>query len=124
MKRLINICISLFLFFMPLLILAYDLLISSDSPVNISFNEVIIFFILNFIYVFLHILYIIKTKSPLTISRLLLIASLSLLWVTNLTRNLKHDYHKYATINSIIALVSIFIILSLHVIKYKKHKKV
>lgn len=96
---------------MGLLVWGYKMLISSDIPVNISFNELTGLLITIFIFTILEYFYIKKHKSNLSFLNLVFFIILFVFWFGSFSASLAYNYHIYATIIDIIGFISIIIIM-------------
>ena len=91
-------CLGLNMFIFVLWV--YEMLISSDIPVEVTFKEVISMLCVLVLFLALYSLYARKTKYLLVNSILILIPLF--LWFISLQQALKYHYHKYDTLVSII----------------------
>lgn len=122
MNKFIKTLLQINIIILPIVIFIAYMLISSDIPVNICITEVIVFTILNCLYVVCNIVFIKINKNSIKFN-LVYTAIFLLLWILNLIQSLKYEYHKYDTLNSFIGIISITIITFLYFIKYKSLTK-
>lgn len=102
-----------------LIVWAYKMLVTSDIPVEMSFNEAVLISCLLVLFLVVYSLYIRKTKFILMNIILLLIPLF--LWFMSMQQALSYQYHKYDTIVNIIGFAVAFIAF-LQVIYWKLRK--
>lgn len=120
MKKTINIFIALSLFIMSLLIFGYHIIIGSDIPVDINFNQIIMFSVISFIYIILQLLYIIKNNNNPLIMNLILMIFLIFIWALDFMTNTTYKYHRYNTLISCIGFCSTMFILFMYILTFRK----
>ncbi|WP_055668718.1 hypothetical protein [Desnuesiella massiliensis] len=86
-----------------LILWVYEMLVTSDIPVEISFNNAVLISCLLVLFLVVYSLYIRKTKYIL-MNIMLLLMPLSL-WFASMQQALRYQYHRYDTIVSIIGFV-------------------
>lgn len=122
MNRFIKTLLQINIIILPIVIFIAHMLISSDIPVNICITEVVVFTILNCLYVVSNIVFIKINKNSIKFNLVYTVIFL-LIWILNLIQSLNYEYHKYDTLNSFIGIISITIITFLYFIKYKSLTK-
>ena len=90
-----------------LILWAYKMLVTSDIPVEMSFNDVVLISCLLALFLVVYSLYIRKTKCILMNIILLLIPLF--LWLVSTQQALIYQYHRYDTIVSIIGFAAVLI---------------
>lgn len=121
MKKSIDIILGLLMNFFIFILWVYERIISSDIPVNISYNEFLELSLLLVLSLIIYTFYIRYTK--LTLINILLILLPLFLWFTSMQQALRYEYHKFNTIISIIGF-TVTLILIIQLIAYRKIKKV
>lgn len=92
------ICLGINMFI--LVLWGYEMLIASDIPVEVPFNEVMVISLLLILFLILYSIYARNTKYLLINSLLLLLPLL--LWFISMQQALTYNYHKNDTLISII----------------------
>ena len=87
-------CVGMTIFM--LIIWFYGILVSSDIPVNVTFNELLTILILLVVFLITYSLYVRKTRYPI-VNLIFLLFPLGL-WYIGMTQSLKHNYHPYTTV--------------------------
>lgn len=90
-----------------LILWVYEMLVTSDIPVEMSFNDAVLISCLLVLFLVVYSLYIRKTKFILMNIILLLIPLF--LWLVSMQQALTYQYHRYDTIVSIIGFAVAFI---------------
>ena len=103
MNKIFDIFIFIFLLLFIISIKTYHLIITSDIPLNITFNETIIITFLITIFFVVYFLYISKTQYLL--ANISFMCPILLLWFISVINN----YHKYDTFISIFGFLAVFI---------------
>lgn len=100
MNKIMDILIGLGISMFMLVIWTYEMLVTSDIPVQMSFRDSVLISCLLILSLMLYVLYVRKTKY-ISIS-ILLITIPSLLWFISMEQALIYHYHRYNTLVSII----------------------
>lgn len=121
MNKIKDVIIGLGISTFGLIVWAYKMLVTSDIPVEISYNDSIIILCLLVLFLIVYSLYIRRTKYMLLNIIWLLIPLL--LWFMCMQQALTYNYHKYDTLVSIIGFSTILISL-LQLIYWKIKNKI
>lgn len=87
-------CVGMTIFM--IIIWCYGMLVSSDSPVNVTFNELLTILILLVVFLIIYSLYVRKTRYPI-VNLIFLLFPLGL-WYIGMTQSLKYNYHPYTKV--------------------------
>lgn len=120
MRRILDIVICLGINMYLFILWGYKMLVTSDIPVEISFNEAMIIALLLILFLIIYSVYIKYTKYLLINFFMLLIPLL--LWFMCMQQALAYNYHKNDTLVSIIGF-SITMIAFMQLI-YKRFKNI
>lgn len=120
MSKLIDIYLEAVFFVVSIILWLYVLLISSDTPVNISKNEFIISIISLLLFGLFYRFYVRKSKREVIGVPLLIPLAF---WLLSMVDAIKYNYQIYNTIISIIGftITGYCIGLSIHRLLTKKH---
>lgn len=108
MSKIKDIVIGLVMSMLMLIVWAYKMLVTSDIPVGISFNDSILISCLLILFFILYSFYTRKTKHILINTTLLLIPLF--VWFMSVQQALTYHYHKYDTIVSVIGFFCVLIL--------------
>ncbi|EDS77312.1 hypothetical protein CBC_A0736 [Clostridium botulinum C str. Eklund] len=125
MKNITEILILIGISIFSFLIFVYHVIIASDIPVNISYNEFILFIKLDIVYLIIYIIYIIKKASYIKANIFLLLFQMGFAFI-GLVNDIHYKYHKYCTLISIISFsikIIILILLIYKLVKIVKNNK-